>query len=160
MARSGDAASRYYVVLAATGSPEALQIITDGFESGDAAAKEQALTALLSWKGLGATDELYKIAKAGDAAYAGKALDGFVSRVAASGVTPELKQIMLTEAMDIASTPARKATILKKDGRHRDLAGYGAGRKLSEQYRSRRAASRRERHLQYGAGPQGPFTVR
>ena len=116
MARSGDAASRYYVVLAATGSPEALQIITDGFESGDAAAKEQALTALLSWKGLGATDELYKIAKAGDAAYAGKALDGFVSRVAASGVTPELKQIMLTEAMDIASTPARKATILKKMG--------------------------------------------
>ncbi len=116
MARSGDAASRYYVVLAATGSPEALQIITDGFESGDAAAKEQALTALLSWKGLGATDELYKIAKAGDAAYAGKALDGFVSRVAASGATPELKQIMLTEAMDIASTPARKATILKKMG--------------------------------------------
>ena len=116
MARSGDAASRYYVVLAATGSPEALQIITDGFESGDAAAKEQALTALLSWKGLGATDELYKIAKAGDAAYAGKALDGFVSRVAASGVTPELKQIMLTEAMDIASKPARKATILKKMG--------------------------------------------
>lgn len=93
-----------------------MQIITDGFESGDAAAKEQALTALLSWKGLGATDELYKIAKAGDAAYAGKALDGFVSRVAASGVTPELKQIMLTEAMDIASTPARKATILKKMG--------------------------------------------
>lgn len=42
--------------------------------------------------------------------------DGFVSRVAASGVTPELKQIMLTEAMDIASTPARKATILKKMG--------------------------------------------
>ena len=116
MARSGDAASRYYVVLAATGSPEALQIITDGFESGDAAAKEQALTALLSWKGLGAMDELYKIAKAGDAAYAGKALDGFVSRVAASGATPELKQIMLTEAMDIASTPARKATILKKMG--------------------------------------------
>jgi hypothetical protein len=71
---------------------------------------------LLSWKGLGATDELYKIAKAGDAAYAGKALDGFVSRVAASGATPELKQIMLTEAMDIASTPARKATILKKMG--------------------------------------------
>lgn len=63
---------RYYVVLAATGSPEALQIITDGFESGDAAAKEQALTALLSWKGLGATDELYKIAKAGDAAYAAR----------------------------------------------------------------------------------------
>lgn len=72
MARSGDAASRYYVVLAATGSPEALQIITDGFESRDAAAKEQALTALLSWKGLGATDELYKIAKAGDAAYAAR----------------------------------------------------------------------------------------
>lgn len=134
-----------------------MQIITDGFESGDAAAKEQALTALLSWKGLGATDELYKIAKAGDAAYAGKALDGFVSRVAASGVTPELKQIMLTEAMDIASTPARKATILKKMGDTGTLqAMVLAGNYLNSTDPTVQQAAVNVIY-NTGAGPQGPL---
>ena len=117
------AAPNYYVVLASISTPEALQIVTDGFEKGDAAARQQALDALLAWKTIDGAEMLYKIAGSNDTAMAEKAIKGYVQLVDVSDKTPELKQIMLTEAMDLARTPAMKVAVLERMRNTKTLQG-------------------------------------
>lgn len=116
-------APNYYVVLASISTPEALQIVTDGFESGDAAARQQVLEALLAWKTLDGAEMLYKIAGSDDTAMAEKAIDGYAQLVEMSDKTPEIKQIMLTEAMNLARTPAMKIAVLNRMRNTKTLQG-------------------------------------
>lgn len=116
MARSGDKAARYYVVLAATGQPEALETIAQGYAQGNAFAKAQAVQALLAWDGVQSAEYLYEIAKNGDPAHFDAVFSGYVSRVSGSDKTPEMKQIMLGEMIGLARTPAQKTAILNAMG--------------------------------------------
>ena len=112
MTRSEDKAARYYVVLAATGESEALKMIAQGYAQGNEAEKDQAVNALLAWQGIESAEYLYEVAKGGDAAHFDKVLSGYVDRVKQSNETPELKQIMLSEMLELARTSEQKKSIL------------------------------------------------
>lgn len=108
----------YYRVLAATGNPQALTTIIEGFNTGRGAAKDQAFEALLQWKGTETADELYKIALDPAAAnYFDRALDAYIKLASSSTMTGENRQIRLRNAMEIAKTDAQKNKILAQIGR-------------------------------------------
>ncbi len=113
MARAGDKKSYYYGVLSATGEPAVLGTIAEGYTSGDATARVLSLQALMGWKGSESAPYLLDIAKAGDRLFSAEALSGYISRVGRSNRTPEMKQIMLDEALAIATTAEQKRAILQ-----------------------------------------------
>ena len=104
IAKSGAKKSLYYAVLAKAGLPDAMETISKGFDSGSAVDKDNAFYALLNIKGMAAADKLAEIAAADDAAYAAKALDVYVQRIAASDKTPENKTLLLSDVLDIAGS--------------------------------------------------------
>lgn len=113
MNKAGDKKPFYYVILAGMGAPQALPVIAEGYARGNESEKAQAFTALLAWNGLEAADYLYAIAKSDDR-FKDNALKGYVFRVSTSGITPERKLLMLSDAMDIARTPEQQQLILKE----------------------------------------------
>lgn len=121
MARSEDKAARYYVVLASTGDPTVLKTIAQGYQQGDDFEKNQALEALLAWPDVQSAEYLYEIAKAGDTAHFDEILSGYVARVKASSETPEMKQIMLGEMLELARTADQKKLILSTMATNRTM---------------------------------------
>ncbi len=112
MQRSEDKAARYYVVLASTGDPTVLKTIAQGYQEGDDFEKDQAIEALLAWPDVQSAAYLYDIAKAGNTPHFDAIVSGYVARVKASSETPEMKQIMLSEMLDLARTSDQKKLIL------------------------------------------------
>lgn len=113
MAKAGNAKARYYVVLAGTGAPDALQMISDGFKAGNATDKELAIQGLLAWDGMEAVDYLYDIAQNEGSE---EALDGFIAKVSESSLTRENKLLKLTDAMAVAKTAEQRRVIVEKAG--------------------------------------------
>lgn len=131
MAKAGDKKARYYVVLAGTEEPRALDIIAEGYAKGSNAEKAQAVAALLAWKGIDAAGYLYDIAKANNS---DQALRGYVSLVSKGKITPEMKQIMLAEAMEIARSGEQRQLILGEVGKLKTFQSLiFAGRYLDDE---------------------------
>ena len=105
----------YYVVLAQTGEAKALSVISDGFFKGQGAAKEAAFQALLSWKGLEASNDLYAICKdPSSKEYSDRALTAYIKLVSNPSFTGENRLIRLRKAMEIATTDTQKLEILRQ----------------------------------------------
>lgn len=110
MSKAGANSYKYLVPLAATGDVAVLGVITERYNKGNDLERGEALRALLQWKGMEAADYIYDIAAGSRSA---EALDGHINLTARSRETPEMKVIMLTDAMEIAWTPAQKQKILR-----------------------------------------------
>ncbi|MDY5637948.1 MAG: DUF1080 domain-containing protein [Parabacteroides sp.] len=115
MIQAGDSKKYlYYKVLASTGEPKALQTIVAGFNQSSGVAKDQALGALVAWKGLDAAEELFTICKQPLSASAfDQALNRYVELVASPTLTGENRLIFLRKAMEIAKTDEQKVKILR-----------------------------------------------
>ena len=110
-----DKAGLYYEVLAATGAPEAFDMIQEGLGNSRSNIKEAAIAALLNWKGIEAAEPLYAICKASTSdALFDKALNRYVELVASSVLTPENRLLSLRKMMEIAKTPKQKVAILSQ----------------------------------------------
>lgn len=106
---------RYYYVLAATDVPEALQELREGFFKGKDEARKEAFNALLTWKGLEATDIFYAICN--DPAYKDyftPAYNAYIQKVVKASLTPERKIILYRNILDIAQTAKQKEAVLKQ----------------------------------------------
>ncbi|WP_099462970.1 DUF1080 domain-containing protein [Parabacteroides provencensis] len=105
----------YYIVLASTGDKDALATIVSGVKNGRSTAKDAALEALLSWKGIEAADELFAICQGNPSSQVfDKALARYVQLVSNPAFTGENRLLSLRKAMDIAKTDAQKVEILKQ----------------------------------------------
>ncbi|GHU89025.1 hypothetical protein FACS1894155_05100 [Bacteroidia bacterium] len=122
--QAGDKRYLYYPLLATTGDPQALAIITDRFSGENGKAKEAAFQALLDWKGVEATGELYKIARnISDPAYRDKAIDRYIQLASDPNLSGENRRLLLTQALEIAYTDARKNIILEQLGKTNSFLG-------------------------------------
>ncbi|MCD7936381.1 MAG: DUF1080 domain-containing protein [Tannerellaceae bacterium] len=103
----------YYIVLASTGTPQALQTIVQGFNQDNAQGKEAAFEALTTWKGSEAADELFTIAST-DSQYATRALNSYIRLASHPSLTGENRLLKLREAMAICKEDSQKNRILKE----------------------------------------------
>jgi HEAT repeat protein len=109
---------RYYNVLAMIGGQPALDIVLTAFKSDNAPVRAAAFDALTRWRDAAAIATLFGIAASDPAGtFFNKALTACLSKIAASGHTPEQKLILLRNALSIAKTPEQKRYILKEIGR-------------------------------------------
>jgi HEAT repeat protein len=105
---------RFFDILAGIGGKDALKIVAEGFDKGNAQSKEAAVKALSQWADDGAAQALLNISRnAGNSAYLDQALQGYIKLTAKSGVNAEQKFLMLREAMDVAKTPEQQKVIMK-----------------------------------------------
>jgi HEAT repeat protein len=108
---------RYYNVLATIGGQPALDIVLNAFKSDKAPIRTAAFEALTRWRDAAVIATLFDIAASDPAGpFFNQALTACLSKIAASGYTPEQKLILLRNALNIANTPEQKRDILKEIG--------------------------------------------
>ncbi|HVW13917.1 MAG TPA: family 16 glycoside hydrolase [Mucilaginibacter sp.] len=114
---SADRKTLYFNILAAVGDKPSLNAVSNAFDTGDAATKQAAITALSQWADLSAAPELLVIArKTTDAGLKDQALKGYVNTISGSNYPPEEKVIYLRDAMEVAQTVPQKKMILEDAG--------------------------------------------
>ncbi|MET6996537.1 DUF1080 domain-containing protein [Chitinophaga defluvii] len=105
---------RFFDILAGIGGKDALQVVADGFDKGNAQTKEAAVKALSQWSDDGAAQALLNISRnAGNGAYLDQALQGYINLTAKADAPAEQKFLMLRNAMEVAKTPAQQKAIMK-----------------------------------------------
>ncbi|HWZ36534.1 MAG TPA: family 16 glycoside hydrolase, partial [Mucilaginibacter sp.] len=103
----------YYKILAGLGGDKALKIVTEAYNSGNAAVKKSALDALAAWNNGGASHELIKIAhQEKDADLVKTAVGGYLNAIDQNTYTPEQHLLMLREAMAATKDIDQKKAIM------------------------------------------------
>lgn len=103
----------YLNILASIGDKKALAAVSKAYNSGDAATKQAAVTALSQWSDLSAAPELFLISKeTADAQVKDKALRGYVAMISKSDYPADEKVIYLRNAIEVAQTVPQKRLIL------------------------------------------------
>jgi len=134
--------SLYYPVLASTGHPKALEIISAMFGQQTGPAKDAAFQALLDWKGQEATDLLLSICKDQTAsAYFERALNRYIQLASTATLTGENRRLLLTNALEIAKTDGQKNQILKPLGNTNSYMGMLLAGKYLDQKPVQQAAA-------------------
>ena len=111
---AGTNKTHYYSVLGDIGGKEALDVVLNDFNSGNADQKAAALKALSTWSDFTALDALYTIAKdPANATFRNDALNSFIAGINRSKNPADQKVLMFRKAMDLASTNAQKTNILR-----------------------------------------------
>ncbi len=107
-----DKKPRLFNVLSGVGVQPALGKLVEAFEKGNQQVKSDVITALANWKGGGATTEAYRVLQlSGGSA---DAFAAFLKQIALSAATPDLKLIMLRNAMEYAKTVPQKRSVLRQ----------------------------------------------
>ncbi|MDR1865765.1 MAG: DUF1080 domain-containing protein [Bacteroidales bacterium] len=107
----------YYNVLAMIGGRQALDVILKAFKSENNTARADAFDALTHWNDASVVAILFDIAASNPAGpYFDRALTAYMSKVTASGNTPEQKLILLRNALGIARSPGQKHDIIREIG--------------------------------------------
>ncbi len=105
----------YYPVLAATGDPSALQIITNTLASNSQSVNGQsAFQALLTWDGIEAAPYLYNIARNASGQQFEQALNRYIELGSSETLTGENQLQLLRQAMELAKTDQLRNRILEK----------------------------------------------
>ncbi len=99
-------------VLSGVGVKPALGRLVEVFGRGDQKVKADVIAALANWKGGGATTEAYQVLQlSGGSA---DAFNAFLRQIATSSATPDLKLIMLRNAMEYAKSEQQKRSVLRQ----------------------------------------------
>ena len=115
-----DNPSLFYKPLSMIGGENALQMVSEGFNSANAQTKEAAFNALINWNGIESCRELFAISKNNPSGeYFDKALTSYIDKITPSRLPNAQKLLMLRDALDIARTPAQKEVIINQ------MAGTG-----------------------------------
>ena len=125
-AQTGTSATpeRSYNVLAMIGGQPALDIVLNAFKSAPTAIRTAAFDALAQWRDATVIPTLFDIAASNPAGpFFNQAVTACISKVAASGHTPEQKLILLRKALDIAGTAEQKRAIIREIGQTGAFAG-------------------------------------
>lgn len=106
----------YYVILASTGVPQAMDVIVDAYKNGTESDKMQVISALDKWRGdeSDSIEQLYYIARDGQGDLASTALTRFVNRVERSGMTAENKTLNYSDALEIARNDNFRTSVVRK----------------------------------------------
>lgn len=105
--------SRYYRVLTAAPSADAIAMICRGCESADSAEANAAQAALCEWNGAEAIDPLYALCEADTKSSSFNRLwDAYMDKTASARFAPEKKLIFLRKGLEIAQTPQQKQAAL------------------------------------------------
>ncbi|CAM3672954.1 family 16 glycoside hydrolase [Pontibacter korlensis] len=132
----------YFNILASVGGDQALQAVTQAFQSGDANTRTAALSALSQWSDTSAAAELYNISvSASNTAYLDQALKGYIRTVSLSKYPAPQKVLLLRKAMNAAKTTEQRQLILTEVGKNRTFpALVFAGKYLDESALQQQAA--------------------
>ncbi|MCD8194601.1 MAG: DUF1080 domain-containing protein, partial [Tannerellaceae bacterium] len=116
MIQAGDSKKHlYYIVLAATGQPEALTQITKELHTSSSVARDAAFEALLAWQGSEAAGELYAVCLDNSFSnYFDRAIDRYIELVSNPAITGENRLLSLRKAMEIAHSNVQRNTILRQ----------------------------------------------
>ncbi len=105
----------YYPVLAATGDPSALQLITNALAGNTQSVNGQsAFQALLTWDGIEAAPILYNIARNASGEQFEQALNRYIEIGSSESLTGENQLQFLRQAMELAKTDQQRNKILEK----------------------------------------------
>jgi hypothetical protein len=103
----------FYKMLAGLGGPQALKIVSDDYNSGNAETKKATLDAMSAWVSGGATSQLIKIAReTKDIDLLNTAINGYLASVNQNTYTPEEKLLLFRDAFAVAQTVDQKKQIL------------------------------------------------
>ncbi|WP_018629283.1 DUF1080 domain-containing protein [Niabella aurantiaca] len=122
MNNAGAGKTHYYSVLADIGGKEALDVVLNDFNTGNAGQKAAALKALSGWSDAAALDALYTIAKdPANARFRNDALNSFIAGINRSKNPVDQKVLMFRKAMQLAVSNGQKTKILKGIGSNSSL---------------------------------------
>ncbi|HLN55380.1 MAG TPA: family 16 glycoside hydrolase [Bacteroidales bacterium] len=104
-------------VLAKTGGREALSVVLNEFENGNADMRDASFKSLTGWRDYSASSALYEILASGNKTFEGQAFDGYIRQVRSSGLPAEQKVLLFRKLMPYAASAQRKNAILAEMGR-------------------------------------------
>lgn len=104
-------------VLAKTGGREALAVVLDEFDKGNAQMRDVSFKTLTGWRDYSASSALFEILSSGNKTFEGQAFDGYVRQIRTSRLTDEQKYLLLRKIMPYASGAQRKNAVLTEMGR-------------------------------------------
>ncbi|MQY77926.1 MAG: DUF1080 domain-containing protein, partial [Bacteroidetes bacterium] len=114
---TGTKRSKILNILPEIGGKEALQTVVEEFENNDNDLKKVAFNALVNWKDISASGELYHICKnSDDDEYVYAAFEGYVKQVSNAPVPDEQKLLLLRKIMPMAKNNKNKESLLMKLG--------------------------------------------
>lgn len=104
----------YYVALANSGTPQALDVIMKAYQTETGKNKQAAFDAIKQWKSFDAVYALQDIARSSkDKGEIAQAVDALIEKVASSNKTGAVKYLFLRNAMEMAQTEKQKNDILR-----------------------------------------------
>jgi HEAT repeat protein len=104
----------YYVALANSGTPQALDLIMKAYQTETGKNKQAAFDAIKQWKSFDALYALQDIARSSkDKGEITQAVDAIIEKVASSNKTGAVKYLFLRNAMEMAQTVKQKNDILR-----------------------------------------------
>jgi HEAT repeat protein len=104
-------------VLAKTGGREALKIVLNVFENGNAEIRDVCFKTLTNWKDYSASSALYEICASGNKTYEGPAFEGYIGEIKSAGLPDEKKLLLYKKIMPYALSADRKNEILVEAGK-------------------------------------------
>ena len=104
-------------VLAKTGGREALKIVLNEFENGNAEIRDVCFKTLTNWNDFSASSALYEICASGNKTYEGPAFEGYINQIKSAGLPDEEKLLLYKKIMPFALTADRKIEILAEVGK-------------------------------------------
>lgn len=103
----------FYKMLAGLGGAQALKIVADGYNTGNAEIKKATLDAMSVWANGGANAQLIKIAReTKDPDLLNSAINGYLISVNQNTYTPEERLLLFRDAFAVAQTVDQKKQIL------------------------------------------------
>ena len=114
-------------------SAEALKIVLNEFENGNADIRDICFKTLLDWKDYSAYSALFEICASGNKTYEGPAFEGYVRQIKSADLTDEQKLLLFRKIMPYALSADRKNEILteiKKLRTNEDFISLFNGRNL------------------------------
>jgi HEAT repeat protein len=100
-------------VIPRVGGDEALKLITNEFATKKGAAKDQAFTALTTWKDYRVCDQLFAIASAGPEKYQSDAFTAYVNKISKSRINADQKLLLLRKVVSLAKTADQKKMVIQ-----------------------------------------------
>jgi hypothetical protein len=104
-------------VLAKTGGREALKIVLNVFENGNADIRDVCFKTLSNWNDFSASSALYEICASGNKTFEGPAFEAYISQIKSAGLPDEEKLLLFKKIMPFALNADRKNEILTEAGK-------------------------------------------
>ncbi|HLP71466.1 MAG TPA: family 16 glycoside hydrolase [Bacteroidales bacterium] len=104
-------------VLSKTGGSEALSLVLNEFNNGNADMRDASFKTLTGWNDYTASAALFEIVASGNKTFEAPAFNGYIRQVRTADISPEQKYLLLRKIIPFAVSPERKAQVLSELGR-------------------------------------------